>query len=581
MAVVNIKINGVSYEVLHGSTILEAAHDIGIEIPTLCYLKEINAIGACRVCVVEVKGMRNLVTACVYPVAEGMEIETHSPRVHKSRRTNLQLTLSTHNQDCLGCGRSGTCELQRLCKEYGIQDTGRFAGERNEYITDDSAVHMTRDDTKCILCRRCIAACRTWQNVGCIGVNDRGFKTHVACAFEANLGDSTCVSCGQCIVVCPTGAIAIKDNTEKVWAALADPGKHVVVQTAPSVRATLGEAFNMPIGTNVEGKMVAALRRLGFDKVFDTDFAADLTIMEEAIEFIYRFKNGGRLPLITSCSPGWVKYCETFHPELIENLSSCKSPQQMFGAIAKTYYCEQNNINPKDLFVVSIMPCTAKKFEVKREGEDAAGIPDVDVALTTSELAKMIARAGIEFSRLGNEKFDQAMGEASGAGHIFGVTGGVMEAALRTAEFTITGEAPKKLNFTDVRGTGGIKEATYEIGGHKIRVCVASGLANASEVIRRMEAGEAQYDFIEFMACPGGCVNGGGQPVQLASVRNFVDLKGLRAGALYSEDESSAVRMSHDNPLIKKLYSEYIGEPGGHKAHKLLHTRYTEREIVY
>ncbi len=583
MANVNIKINGVDYSVDAGMTILEAAHEVGIEIPTLCYLKEINAIGACRVCVVEVKGARTLVTACVHPVSEGMEINTASPRVHNARRTNLQLTLSTHNQDCLGCVRSGNCELQHLCQEYGITKTDKFAGIKNEYVTDDSAVHMSRDDSKCILCRRCIAACKNWQNVGCIGTNERGFKTHVACAFEANLNDSTCVSCGQCIVVCPTGAITMKDDTSKVWDALADPNKYVIVQTAPSVRATLGEAFGMPIGTNVEGKMAAALRRLGFDGVFDTDFAADLTIMEEATEFLHRFKNGGTLPLITSCSPGWVKYCETFHPDFIGNLSTCKSPQQMFGATAKTYYAELIGKKPEDLFVVSIMPCTAKKFEVGREDQAAAGagIPDVDVALTTQEMARMVARAGIDFVNLPDEQFDPAMGEATGAAHIFGATGGVMEAALRTAVFTLTGEAPASIDFMDVRGTQNIKEATYDINGIKVRVCVASGLANCNEVLRRIKAGEAQYDFIEFMACPGGCVNGGGQPVQSATVRNFIDLKGLRASALYGEDKNCAKRMSHENTAIKKLYDEYLGEPGGHKAHKILHTKYSERQRRY
>ncbi len=583
MAKVNIKINNVDYSVEAGMTILEAAHEVGIEIPTLCYLKEINAIGACRVCVVEVKGARTLVTACVHPVSEGMEISTSSPRVQNARRTNLQLTLSTHNQDCLGCVRSGNCELQHLCQEYGITDTGRFAGVKNEYVTDDSAVHMSRDDSKCILCRRCIAACKSWQAVGCIGTNERGFKTHVACAFEANLNDSTCVSCGQCIVVCPTGAITMKDDTSKVWEALADPNKYVIVQTAPSVRATLGEAFGMPIGTNVEGKMAAALRRLGFDKVFDTDFAADLTIMEEATEFLHRFQNGGTLPLITSCSPGWVKYCETFHPDFIGNLSTCKSPQQMFGATAKTYYAELIGKDPKDIFVASIMPCTAKKFEVGREDQAAAGegIPDVDVALTTQEMARMVARAGIDFVNLPDEDFDPAMGEATGAAHIFGATGGVMEAALRTAVAVITGKAPESVDFHDVRGTQNIKEATYDINGIKVRVCVASGLANCNEVLRRVKSGEAQYDFIEFMACPGGCVNGGGQPVQSATVRNFVDLKGLRASALYGEDKDCAKRMSHENSAVKKLYDDYLGEPGGHKAHKILHTKYSERQRRY
>ena len=566
METVHIKINNVPYEVAAGSTILEAAHSVGIEIPTLCYLK----------------GARSLVTACVYPVNEGMEIVTNSEKVQASRKTNLELLLSTHDQNCLSCVRSTDCELQKLCRDYGVNGM-RFIGSRERYAIDDSAPHMVRDDNKCILCRRCVAACKANQAVGVIGANERGFSTHIGCAFEAPLGDSPCVSCGQCITVCPTGALTEKDDTAKVWAALRDPSKHVVVQPAPSVRATLGECFGMPIGTNVEGKMVAALRRLGFDGVFDTDTAADFTIMEEATEFVQRVKNGGTLPLITSCSPGWVKFCETYYPDMIPNLSSCKSPQQMFGALTKTYYAEKMGLDPHDIVCVSVMPCTAKKFEIGRDDMSAAGdnIPDVDISITTRELGRMIERAGIKFTELPDEDFDPALGESTGAATIFGATGGVMEAALRTAVELVTGETLEKVEFHDVRGTDGIKEASYDVGGLHLNVCVASGLTNCDAVLKAVQSGEKHYDFIEFMACPGGCVNGGGQPTQPASVRNFTDLKALRAAALYGEDDAKAIRKSHENPLLKKVYAEYLGEPGGHKAHHILHTSYVAREKLY
>ncbi|MBQ6849748.1 MAG: iron hydrogenase small subunit [Oscillospiraceae bacterium] len=583
MDMVKVKINGIEVEVPAGSTILEAAYKAGIDIPTLCYLKDINEIGACRICVVEVKGMRGMVTACVYPVADGMEVFTNTEKVQKARKMNLELVLSTHNQDCLGCVRSGDCELQKLAKDYGIKDTGKWSGMNMEWPVDDSAAHMYRDNSKCILCRRCVAACGVTQGIGVIGANERGFETHIASAFEQPLDNTSCVSCGQCIVVCPTGAIAEKDDTDKVWAALADPTKHVVVQTAPSIRATLGECFNMPIGTNVQGKMVAAARRLGFDKVFDTDFAADLTIMEEATEFLHRFTSeGSAMPLITSCSPGWVKYCETYFPEFIPNLSSCKSPQQMFGAVAKTYYAQKMGIDPKDIVVVAVMPCVAKKFEVGRPDQSAAGVPDVDVAITTREFARMIEKAGIKFDRLPDEEFDRVMGEASGAGHIFGASGGVMEAALRTAAEVLTGKELDKPEFMEVRGTDkGIKEAVYTLAGKTIRVAAVSGLANAKEILTKVKNGEAQYDFIEVMACPGGCINGGGQPTQPASVRNFVDLKSLRANALYSQDEKMTLRKSHMNQEVQTLYKEFLGEPGSHKAHEILHTSYVARPIKY
>lgn len=576
---VNIKINGMPLSVPKDSTILEAARYAGIQIPTLCYLKEINAIGACRICVVEVKGAKSLVAACVYPVNEGMEILTHSKKVYESRKITLELILSTHKKECLSCVRSGNCELQKLCHDFKVEDEHRYEGSNPEWPKDDSAVHMVRDDNKCILCRRCVAACAKWQGIGVIGPNERGFNTHIACAFEQNLGEVACVSCGQCIVVCPTGAIYEKDQTKDVWRALHDPTKHVVVQTAPSIRATLGEAFGMPIGSNVTGKMVAALRRMGFEKVFDTDLAADMTIVEEAHEFVERVKTGGVLPMITSCSPGWVNYCEHYYPDMIPNLSTCKSPQQMFGATVKTWYAQKMGWDPKDVFVVGIMPCTAKKFEVRRDNEDAAGsgIPDVDVSLTTRELARMIDRAGIDFTSLPDEDFDSAMGESTGAAVIFGATGGVMEAALRTAAEWVGGKPLQDVDFKEVRGTEGIKEASYQIGDLTVNVAVASSLSCARKLLDQVRSGMKNYHFIEIMGCPGGCVNGGGQPVQPASVRNFVDLKALRAKALYDADESKPLRKSHENPELLKIYEEYFGEFGSHLAHRILHTSYVER----
>ena len=578
MSTVNVKINNISYQFPKGLTILQACNQINIEIPTLCYLKEINEIGACRICVVEVKGARNLVASCVHPLSEGMEIFTHSERVLTARKLTLELILSTHDRSCLSCIRSDNCELQKLCHDFKVDDEAKFDGHNQVYKTDDSAIHMYRDDNKCILCRRCVAACSKLQSVGVIGVNDRGFKTHVGCAFEEDLGKTDCVSCGQCIVVCPTGAIAEKDDTDKVWAALADPSKHVIVATAPSIRVTLGEAFGMPVGTNVKGKMVTALKHLGFAGVYDTDIAADLTIIEESQELISRIQNGGPLPLITSCSPGWIKFCEHNFHDFIPNLSSCKSPQQMFGAVVKTWYAEKNNLDPHDIVVVSVMPCTAKKFEARRDNQSAAGVYDIDIAITTRELARMIKRAGIQFKNLADSNFDDPLGVSTGAGAIFGATGGVMEAALRTAVEKLTGQELTNLDFTEVRGTKEIKEATYKVGDLEVNVAVTSGLANARHLLDEIRAGKKNYHFIEIMGCPGGCINGGGQPVQPASVRNFVDLKTERAKALYEEDKNLPLRKSHESPVIKTLYEEYFGEPGSHKAHKVLHTTYKERE---
>ncbi|MBQ4120305.1 MAG: iron hydrogenase small subunit [Clostridia bacterium] len=579
MDMINVKINGIAVSVPKGSTVLDAARKAGIEIPTLCYMKEKNEIGACRICVVEVnegRGFR-IVTACVYPASEGMEVLTNTEKIQKARKTTLELILSTHEKKCLSCARSTNCELQKLCLDYGV-DESTFGGFRPEYELDNSTPHLVRDNNKCILCRRCVAACNE-QYVGVIGANNRGIDTSIGTPFEVGLSNVPCISCGQCTVVCPTGALVEKDDTDKIWEALADQSKHVVVQTAPSVRATLGECFGNPIGTNVEGKMVAALRRLGFDKVFDTDFAADLTIVEEANELVERINNGGTLPMITSCSPGWVKFCEYYYPDMIKHLSTCKSPQQMAGAVFKTYYAEKMGIDPKDIVSVSVMPCTAKKFEIGREDQSAAGVPDVDIAITTRELGKMIERAGIQFNMLPDEEFDSPLGEDTGAAVIFGATGGVMEAALRTANDWLTGKDNTDIDFTAVRGTQGLKEATVNINGMDINVAVASGAAAAKCVMDMMKNGNPKnWTFVEIMGCPGGCVNGGGQPIHPQSVRDTVDLKAVRAKALYDQDKAMAIRKSHESPVVKKLYEEWYDGFGGHKAHHDLHTSYVARE---
>jgi len=580
MDMINVKINGIAVSVPKGSTVLDAARLAGVEIPTLCFMKEKNEIGACRICVVEVnegRGFR-IVTACVYPCTEGMEVLTNTEKVQKARKTTLELILSTHDKKCLSCVRSTNCELQKLCRDYGV-DEGAFGGFKPIYELDNSTAHLVRDNNKCILCRRCVAACQE-QYVGVIGANNRGIDTNIGTPFEVGLNNVPCISCGQCTAVCPTGALVEKDDTDKIWEALADPTKHVVVQTAPSIRATLGECFDMPIGTNVEGKMVAALKRLGFDKVFDTDFAADLTIVEEANELVERVKNGGVLPMITSCSPGWVKFCEYYYPDMINHLSSCKSPQQMAGAVIKTYYANKMGIDAKDIVSVSVMPCTAKKFEIGREDQSAAGVPDVDIAITTRELSRMIMRAGINFTALPDEEFDNPLGEDTGAAVIFGATGGVMEAALRTANDWLTGKDNAEVDFTALRGTQGLKQATVNIAGSDIKVAVASGAAAAKVVMDRMKAGNPDgWTFVEIMGCPGGCVNGGGQPIQPQYVRDTVDLKAVRAKALYDQDAAMTIRKSHESPVVKTLYSEWYTDGfGGHKAHHDLHTSYVARE---
>ena len=576
----NIKINGVDYKAPVGSTILEACRVAGIEIPTLCYLKDLNEIAACRVCMVEVKNARSLVAACVYPINEGIEIFTNSKRVVESRKKTIELLLSNHRMDCLSCIRSGNCELLALARANGVDDT-KYQGAKTQSKIDDSSVHLIRDNSKCVLCRRCVAACSRLQSVGVIGTNNRGFKTIVGSQFDMPLGVTSCVHCGQCINVCPVGALYEKSDADKVLDAIRDPEKFVVVQTAPAVRATIAEEFGAPIGTNGEGKMVAALRRIGFDKVFDTNFGADLTIMEEGTELIERVKSKDAvLPMITSCSPGWIKFIENYYPDLIPHLSTCKSPQQMFGATLKTYYATKNKIDPKKIVSVSVMPCTAKKFEIHRDDQSAAGkgIPDLDYTMTTRELARMIKKLGIDWNSLPNEEFDSPMGTDTGAAVIFGASGGVMEAALRTAAEILAGKKMKNLDYKEVRGMKGIKEASYTIKkGLTVKVAVASGTANARVLLDAVREGKADYHFIEIMCCPGGCINGGGQPQVSGHIRNTVDYRAKRAGVLYNQDKSMKLRKSHENPDIQKLYKEWYGKPGSEKAHHALHTSYVKR----
>ncbi len=581
---INVKINGKEYSVAKGATVLEAAKAAHIDIPTLCYLKDINEIGACRLCLVEVAEMRGpalgpwrMVTACVYPCTEGMEIKTNTPKIAASRKMNLELLLSNHDKKCLSCVRSTNCELQTLCREYGVEFS-RFEGETNAYEIDDKTP-IIRDNNKCILCRRCVATCAKIQEIGVIGANNRGFDTYIGSTFGLPLAATSCINCGQCIVACPVGALYERDDTDEVLAAINDPTKHTVICTAPSVRAQLGECFGYEPGTDVEGKMVAALKALGFDGVYDMNLTADLTIVEEANELIGRIQNNGTLPMITSCSPGWIKYCEHYFPEFTENLSTCKSPQQMFGAVVKTYYAEKMGWDPKDIVMVSAIPCTAKKFEVGRPDQSAAGVPDVDYAITTREVGRMIQKAGINFRSLEDEKFDDPFAIGSGAGAIFGATGGVMEAALRYAAEVILGKKLEKVDFVEVRGTEGIKTASYKLGDLTVNVAVASSTGMAKKLLGMVKSGELDVQFIEIMGCPGGCVNGGGQPIQPASVRMNTDLRAVRAAVLYNDDANDSLRKSQDNLAVQVLYDEFFGKPNSHKAHEILHTSYIKRGL--
>lgn len=584
MAKINIKIEGVPYEVEAGLTILEAARQCGYEIPTLCAFNHGECSrGSCRVCLVEATGARGLVASCVYPVADGMEITISSPKASEARRSSVELLLSNHNRNCQECDKNGKCELLNVAILTGARE-GIYEGEKTPATVDRLTPSIKRDTSKCVLCGRCIERCKNAHGLSVLGFEKRGFKTIVAPAENRSFANSPCILCGQCVSVCPTGALMEVSEIEKVDAAF-KAGKYVVVQTAPAVRAALGEEFDMPVGSLVTGKMVAALRRLGFKKVFDTNFGADLTIMEEAHELLHRVNEGGALPMITSCSPGWVNYAEYYYGDLLEHLSSCKSPHEMFGAILKNYYAEQKGIDPKDMFVVSIMPCTAKKYEKDRPEMGNDGLRDVDAVLTTRELGKLIKRAGIRFEKLPDEEFDNdIVGEYTGAGVIFGATGGVMEAALRTAGAILTGKELERVELTEVRGLEGIKEATYNLGGTEVKVAVAHGMKNAKVLLDQIRKGESPYHFIEIMGCPGGCVAGGGQPYVRSCFLPKEDIDILdtyrdkRAAALYKEDEGKSIRVSHKNPQIIELYKDFLGEPNSHKAHELLHTTYKARE---
>ena len=573
---VALTIDGVKVSVPNGTTILEAAKHAGIDIPTLCFLKDINEVGDCRMCIVEVEGRRGFATSCIQTVEEGMIVHTHTQNVLEARHVILDLIISNHAKDCLTCTRSGNCELQTLAVKFNVLNV-EFSGEMTKHKIDDLSPSIVRDFNKCILCRRCVAACKNVQKIGAIDCINRGFESCISTVGDHSLNDVNCTNCGQCIQACPTGALHEKENINDVWVKLKDPEKYVVVQTAPAVRVALGEEFGMDIGTNVTGKMVTALKRLGFNKVFDTNTGADFTIMEEANELIERLNDNDNLPMVTSCSPGWIKYAEMNYPELLPHLSTCKSPHQMFGALIKTYFAKKNGIDPEKIYVVSVMPCIAKKFERQRAEMKNNGLYDVDNVITTRELSRMIKQANIEFEKLKDSEFDDPMGSATGAAAIFGTTGGVMEAALRTAQDIITGKDLPKIEFKQIRGGDGRKEATVLIGNSKLKVVAVSGLANAQKIMEEIKAGKADYQFVEIMACPGGCVMGGGQPIKNSKIRREIDVRKLRSDALYSIDEKSTIRKSHDNPIVKKIYAEYLEKPGSYRAHKLLHTHYTEK----
>ncbi len=573
MGDVTLTIDGRQVTVPAGTSVLEAATQAGVKIPTLCYLEGLNEIGSCRLCVVEIEGAKTLAASCVTPAAQGMVVHSNTRQVREARRAVLELIISNHPFDCLTCVRSGSCELQALAESLGIREI-RFAGAKAHHAVDDSTPSIVRDPDKCILCRRCVAVCEQVQGVSAINVSGRGFNSVVSPAGQLPLGDAACTLCGQCILVCPTGALSEVDSTRKVWEALGDAKKHVVVQTAPAIRVALGEEFGLAPGSIVTGQLVAGLRALGFDRVFDTNFTADLTILEEGNELLQRLTTGGTLPMITSCSPGWIKFIEHFYPDMLGNLSTCKSPQQMFGALAKTYYAERAGVDPADMFVVSIMPCTAKKFECERPEMRSSGYQDVDAVLTTRELARMLREAGIDPTTLEPEDYDAPLGIGTGAAVIFGATGGVMEAALRTVFEVVMKQDLPSLDFREVRGFEGIKEAEVGLGDTTVRVAVAHTLGNARKLLERVRSGEAFYHFIEIMACPGGCIGGGGQPIGTNTERRLE-----RIDAIYQADRDLPLRKSHDNPEVKQLYEEFLGEPLGHKSHELLHTQYTARGV--
>ena len=577
---IKITIDGIQTEVPENMTVLEAAKSVGIDIPTLCFLKDINEVGDCRMCLVEVEGARGFVPSCMQKVTEGMVVRTNTKEVNEARKNVLELILSAHEKKCLSCIRNGNCELQSLAEKFGITDV-EFEGDINNKVVDDKSTSIVRNTAKCVLCRRCTSTCQKVQEIGAIECVNRGFESSISTVGNKSLADVNCTFCGQCIQNCPTAALHERENIDEVWEKLNDENTVVLVQTAPAVRVALGEEFGMPIGTNVQGKMVTALKRLGFNKVFDTNTGADFTIMEEASEFINRVLKVDEkkpLPMFTSCCPAWIRFIEMEYPEYLANVSSCKSPHEMFGAILKTYYAKNNKIDPKNIYVVSVMPCVAKKFERQRPEMKNEDLYNVDAVITTRELAKMIKQANIDFEDLTDSEFDNPMGEATGAAAIFGTTGGVMEAALRTAQDLLTGKDLEEIKFEDVRGEKGIKRATVNVNGKDIRIIVSSGLGNARKVMEMVKDGTVEADFIEIMACPGGCIMGGGQPIKSSKTRRKYDVRKLRADALYTIDEKSTIRKSHQNPILKEIYKDYLGEPNGHKAHELLHTVYAKRE---
>ena len=573
---IKLTIDNIPVEVAEGTTILEAARKANINIPTLCFLKDINEFGDCRMCIVEVEGRNNFATSCIQKCEEGMIVHTHSEKVMDARRMVLDLILSNHHKDCLTCVRSGNCELQKLAIQYNMKEI-KYEGEKSEHEVDDKSPSIVRDFNKCILCKRCVSTCKNVQDIGAIECTKRGFESCISTACDASLGDVDCTFCGQCIMSCPVGALHEKDSTEDVWKMIHDKDLYTIVQTAPAVRVALGEEFGYPIGTNVSGKMVTALRRLGFDKVFDTNTGADFTIMEEANEFIERLTKNDHIPMMTSCCPAWVRFAEKNYPDLLDHLSSCKSPHQMFGGILKSYYAKKNNIDPKNIRVISIMPCVAKKYEKTRDVMEADGNRDVDAVLTTRELARMIKQHDIEFTELEDSEFDNPMGPASGAAAIFGVTGGVMEAALRTAADVLEGKDLGTIDYESVRGKEGIKKATVKVAGKEIKIIVASSLKNARIIMDEIREGKADYQFVEIMACPGGCIMGGGQPIKSSKIRATVDIHKLRSDAIYTIDEKSTFRKSHKNPVVAEIYKEFFKEPCGELSHKYLHTEYSKQ----